>query len=102
MRSNYIVRYVWTLVVITAGAFSAMAQGDAGRISGTVTDVNGAIVAGATVTVTSQATGEVRTVSVNGEGSFTVINLKPNKYTVTATAANFEQVRQTDVTVRTG
>ena len=102
MRSNFIIKCVSTLVVIIAGAFSAMAQGDAGRISGTVTDVNGAIVAGATVTVTSQATGEVRNAVVNGEGSFTIINLKPNKYTVTATAANFELVKQTDVNLLTG
>ncbi len=71
-------------------SFAAVAQSDLARVAGTVTDANGAIVAGATVTVTSEKTGETRTVSVNADGTFSIVALKPTLYTVTASANNFE------------
>jgi hypothetical protein len=65
------------------------AQSDS-RISGTVTDANGAIVAGASVTVKNEKTGESRTVVADSDGTFTVVALKPSTYTVTATANSLE------------
>jgi len=64
---------------------AALAQGDNGRISGTVKDQDGAIVPGATVTVKNDRTGEERTATTNTEGTFSVTALKASTYTVTAT-----------------
>ncbi len=77
---------ILTVILLTGAAF---AQSDS-RISGTITDTNGAIVSGASVTVKNEKTGEERTVVVKGDGTFIVVALKPTTYTVTASANNLE------------
>src|SRR5690242_20879906 len=67
---------------------SALAQVDQGRIVGTVTDANGAIVSGATVLVKSERTGEERSAVTNESGYYIIASLKPSLYTVTASANN--------------
>src|SRR5437762_1494768 len=79
-----------------------IAQGDQGLVVGTVVDTNGAVVPGASVTVTNQSTNETRTVVANDDGSFTVINLKPAKYTISVSANNFETVKKADITLLAG
>ncbi len=75
---------ILTLVLILPVAASA--QGDNGKISGTVKDQNGAIIPGATVTVINDRTGEERTASTTTDGTFSIPALKATSYTVTATA----------------
>jgi hypothetical protein len=54
-----------------------------GRIRGTVTDASGAVVPGATVTVTNQDTGISRTVLSQSDGGFEVVNLlAPGTYRI--------------------
>lgn len=65
---------------------AALAQGDNGKISGTVKDQNGAIVPGASVTVINDRTGDERSATTNTDGMFSVAALKASTYTVTATA----------------
>jgi hypothetical protein len=103
MRPKYIFAGIATIFIILAGLFSnASAQTELGRISGTVTDINGSIVEGATVTATNQATQEARTAVVSDEGTFVITNLKPTRYTIQAQASNFEPVKQPDVEVLAG
>ena len=65
---------------------AALAQGDNGKISGSVKDQDGAIVPGATVTVKNDRTGEERTANTTTDGTFSIAALKASTYTVTATA----------------
>src|SRR6185503_17756809 len=65
---------------------TATAQMDQGRISGTVTDSNGALVPGATIVVKNERTGEERTATTNEDGYFIVSALRPSSYSVSATA----------------
>jgi len=67
----------------------AMAQTETGQISGTVTDPQGAVVAGATITATEKATNAPRTATTSGEGNFLITNLKPGNYEVQFQAAGF-------------
>src|SRR5215213_3045963 len=67
----------------------AFAQTETGVIAGTVTDPQGAVVAGATVTVTSADTGAERTGTTTGEGNYTITNLKPGRYEVKIEGAGF-------------
>ena len=62
-----------------------------GDISGTVTDPSGASVPGATVTVTSKATGSTQTTTTNSDGSYRVPLLKPGDYVVVVSASGFEK-----------
>jgi hypothetical protein len=88
-------------IFIFALATVAFAQGDA-RISGRVIDQNGAIVPGATVTITNEATGQARTATVGDDGTFTVAALKPSKYTVSVKASNFADATKTGIDLLAG
>ncbi len=68
----------------------ARAQSVYGSIFGTVTDKTGAVVPGATVTVTDEAKGTVETVVTNGTGDYTVSHLVPDTYDVSITAKGFK------------
>ena len=51
-----------------------------------LTDQNGAIVPGATVTARNDRTGEERSTTSTTEGTYLITNLKPSTYTVTVSA----------------
>jgi hypothetical protein len=72
---------------------SASAQS---TISGVVRDASGAVVANATVEAASDVLIErTRTIATNGEGRYALVDLRPGRYVVTASAAGFETVKQT-------
>ena len=63
------------------------AQEFRGTIAGTVTDPNGAVVPGASVTVKNIGTNIANTVTSNDEGAYTVPFLQPGAYTISATGS---------------
>jgi len=74
--------------------FTSVAMGQtvaSQQITGTVTDPSGAVVAGAHVLVTNNATGLSRTVTTNGDGLYTVLNLPVGTYTITTTMEGFKK-----------
>lgn len=80
----------------------ASAQTDQARVSGTVTDTNGAAVPGAKVTVTNEKTGEVRTVTAKDDGTFIFVALKPTTYKVSVSASNFEPLTKANINLLVG
>jgi Carboxypeptidase regulatory-like domain len=66
-------------------------------ISGTVTDQRGGAVAGATVTVTNNATGAARAVTTTPEGFYQIPQLAPGTYSARVEAAGFKAVVRNDV-----
>lgn len=74
--------------VVSAVGQSQVATAD---LSGTVTDPNGAVVAGATVSAKSKATNLSRSAVSNAEGAFQILSLPPGEYDVTAEASNFKK-----------
>ena len=87
------------LLVFTGAAF---AQSNTGSITGVVTDVNGAVVPSAAVTVTNQGTNEKRTVQSDGEGRYEVPALPNGIYTVEATAQGFQSTSIKDLRLAVG
>jgi hypothetical protein len=78
--------------VFCAGLSVAFAQEITGSIFGTVKDTSGAVVKGATVTITdSDKKVVVRTVSTNDEGQFSAPLLPVSKYDITVEASNFKK-----------
>ncbi len=67
-----------------------------GSFSGTVTDKSGSVVAGATVKVTSQATGVSRDAKTDASGYFVVPLLPVSIYTVRVESQGFQAVEQKD------
>jgi Carboxypeptidase regulatory-like domain len=81
------------LAVAFAGGLSIgslHAQSVTGRISGTVRDSSNAVVPGATVTVTNQATQIARTARTDHEGFYVVTNLPPGDYVVAVELSGFK------------
>jgi len=70
-----------------------------GRISGTVTDPSGAVVAGATVIVTNEETGVARTVTSNATGFYVATNLPVGTYNVSAEQKGFSRMSKGGVRV---
>jgi len=89
------------LFVLSAG--NAMAQATTGTLRGVVTDVNGAVVPGASVTGKNETTGTVsQTTTTNGDGVFELPALPPGPYTITIEATNFKRSVNTGVQVKVG
>jgi hypothetical protein len=79
---------------------AAFAQAVYGSILGTVTDPQGAAVAGAKVTVTNQRKGTEDTTTTNGDGNYSVTHLVPDSYTVKVEGTGFKVSQQKDVIVQ--
>jgi hypothetical protein len=60
-------------------------------IQGVVTDPSGAIIPGATVTLTDTTTNHTDTATSNGRGVYTFNALPPNNFTLTVTAPGFKK-----------
>lgn len=93
--------YSFFIVTVFAASL-ALAQSDQGRVTGTVLDTNNGIIAGVTVTVTNEQTGESRTATAGADGAFVVVALRPSRYTVSASSNGFEQITKTGVDVLIG
>ncbi|HEV8168482.1 MAG TPA: carboxypeptidase-like regulatory domain-containing protein, partial [Pyrinomonadaceae bacterium] len=82
-------RAVTLLMFIAVAASIAFAQANA-KVSGTVTDPNGAAVPGATVKLINQATKiEVET-TTNEDGYFNFVNVNPAMYTLRVEVQGFK------------
>jgi hypothetical protein len=73
--------------------------GEAGAISGTVTDTTGGVISGTTAMAVDIYTGEKFQTETTGEGSYLLHNLKPGLYSVTFIAKYFKTLTITEVPV---
>ena len=76
------------VLLIVATCFG---QTNKGGIGGTVSDANGAQVAGAMVTITNLGTGQKVTVTTGESGTFSVQSLDPVTYSVSVEAKGFKK-----------
>ena len=88
------------LGLVLAG-FMAHGQslGNAGTITGLVTDPTGATIGDADVTVTNALSGYKQTVKSAADGTFRLINIPPNQYHLAIDASGFNTFTQ-DITIR--
>ncbi len=83
-------------ISITPNLFS---QATSGTIIGTVQDSTGAVVPGASITVTDVGTNVAHQATTNESGNYTVAQLTPGNYTVTVTKPGFQKFLQENVAV---
>src|SRR6266540_3502366 len=86
------------LLYVVIGTFlfaagEAQAQVDRATLTGTVKDSTGAVVPGATVTVTGPQAPSVTT--TNGEGTYLVVSLVPGRYVVVVEMSGFQKASRT-------
>ncbi len=72
----------------------AGAQTQTGRIWGTVTDASGAVIPGASITVTNVGTTLAKTAVANDQGRFVITDLMPATYEVSAEITGFKKFVQ--------
>jgi hypothetical protein len=75
----------------------ASGQEITGIISGTVTDPSDAVVPGAAVKLTLDATGESKNASTEGNGTFAFLNVLPGQYTVSISAQGFKGLEKKNI-----
>ncbi|HEX8181501.1 MAG TPA: carboxypeptidase regulatory-like domain-containing protein [Pyrinomonadaceae bacterium] len=91
-------RTIRTLCCLLLGALLAAAvaaQTSTSSITGTVTDANGAVVPGATVTATNEATGVVQTQTTTDAGLFAFPSVPVGAYTIKVERAGFKTTQKT-------
>src|SRR5208283_608754 len=94
--------FVWIASLVLLFSSLALAQRDLGTITGTVTDATGAVVPGASVTITNDATGESAKITTTASGDFTRPALLPGVYTVSVEAQGFRRASRQKVEVTAG
>ena len=89
------------LVLLAALVISSttFAQTGTSSVTGTVTDPQGNVVAGATVVLANPAKNFTRTQTSNENGAYSFTSIPPDTYTVEVTAAGFQKARRTGVQV---
>ena len=98
---------VFISVVCVLGVLApsfARAQGgtSTASVAGKVSDATGGVLPGVTVTVTSLATNQQRTVVTNEEGVYRFAGLPPGNYSITAELEGFAKFVQSDIRLQVG
>ncbi|MCL4523617.1 MAG: carboxypeptidase-like regulatory domain-containing protein, partial [Acidobacteria bacterium] len=71
-------------------------------LTGTVTDPSGAVVAGAQVALTNEATGAARTTKTESDGKFLFPQLDPGSYKIEVRMTGFKTVQSSKIAVPVG
>lgn len=89
-------------LLILALSVSALAQVQAGRIVGTVTDPNKAVLPSAKVVITNIGTAQAQTLTTNNGGDFVMTPVDPGLYRVEVSAPGFGTAQVNNVEVIVG
>jgi hypothetical protein len=89
--------YLATAPIAVVFVISASAQTDTSRITGTVTDAQGAAVPAATVTIAETTKQISRTVQTSADGNYDFPGIPPGNYTLTVEKTGFKKSVQTNI-----
>src|SRR2546425_329459 len=90
------------LILIALGITAAIAQTGSSNITGSVRDVNGAVVPGATVTAKNEATGVTSTQTTTDSGLYAFSSLPVGKYTITVEKQGFKTLQKINNVLEVG
>ena len=90
------------LVLVAASASIATAQTGTSNITGTVRDTTGAVVPGATVTATNEATGVKSNQTTTDSGVYAFSALPVGNYTITVEKQGFKTLQKTNNALEVG
>jgi len=80
------------LLTVNAASYGQAISQNGGSIQGTITDPTGATVAGATIVITSPATGYTHTLKTDKSGYYALGPLTPGPYVISVIAPSFEKL----------
>ena len=84
------------VIFVACGGLLVQAQVESGKIVGTIKDASGALISGASVTVTETQTNASQQNLTDSQGEYVVTELKPGIYAVMAEREGFKTAVQTD------
>jgi len=90
------------LCLILACLASLHAQSDLASVTGVVTDPGQAVMPGVTVTLRNTETNIARSMQTNADGYYTLTNIPPGTYDLTAEKPGFRTYRQAGIVLETG
>lgn len=88
-------------LLVALSVLPLAAQNETGSITGHVTDASGAVVSGATITVTDLGTNFVRTVKTGTGGEYSLSSLRPSHYKIVVSASGFRDSVVADLELHT-
>ncbi len=88
---------VFIICLLMTGPLCRAQLSTTGTIAGTVVDQNGAVVVGASVTITNKGTNAITTATTNSTGSYSVVGLSNGYYDVTITGQGFGTFVETSI-----
>jgi len=100
MLSNIFRRIALAMLLLLPG--QVFAQFETAAVLGTISDGSGAMISGATVTLTAVGTGVVVTTTTNNNGSYEFLNVRPGQFTVAAEMSGFKRTVSDAFTVQVG
>lgn len=100
MRKFYPSVTVFLSIVSLVAGLSA--QSSQGRVTGFVTDMSGAVISGARITITDTATGVSRVLSSSKSGEYIAPDLEPGPYSVQVEAKGFNSLVRTGLELEVG
>jgi hypothetical protein len=91
-------------VALAAGSMAGVANAQAlyGSIVGNVTDPQGGVLKGVSVTITNTGTSLRMETTTDDTGSYTFRNLLPGTYDITLSHGGFKELKQSDIVVTAG
>jgi len=96
------VRLLALLLLLAMTAVPALRAQATATISGIVTDPKAALIVGATVTLTNEATQDVRETRTNGRGLYVFTGLDPSTYTIKVVSEGFAPKELTGIELHGG
>jgi len=99
MKGSITFRFLIAILLLCLASL-AFAQSNTGTVQGTVKDVQGAVISGASVTITNLGTGRAIPLKSNQAGLFSLPALDPGMYKVEVKQPNFRTIVQ-QVTLQT-
>src|SRR5579863_7079512 len=100
LSSRFVLSLFLCLAVISACTSPAWAQSaTTGALTGVVSDPSGGVISGATVTLTSTTTGQVRTATTDASGNYKFSLIPPGTYSLKFEASGFKTSTISSITV---
>jgi hypothetical protein len=95
-------RFAGGIALLLLGVCAARAQSDLATVTGVATDPAQAVVPGVTITIRHVETNIARTALTGDSGDFTVTNLHPGSYEISAELPGFRTYRRVGVVLEVG
>ena len=100
-RAFFVLLCFALLVVVMSNSASAQVTAS-GALSGTISDKNGGVIKGATVTATNKATGQARSATTDDEGRYKIDLLPAGQYDIRTSASGFGDATSENVELLVG